>query len=313
MSCKPVPKSSFFAMNFTEYKLIFSYKLFENSERVAQLISRGEDRIGKELMGAAEIKVNIDDTYMNIIKFGKGKKCLAIIAGVSLCGLEGHGNAIAERYKNYEEEFTVYVIDRKKILPDGYSVEQMAEDAYRVLNKFGIKKMFLYGVSQGGMIAQCIAAYHPEMVEKMVICASQCRATNTLKGVMKEWIELAEKKDVVGINRSFFKKVYSEAAMEQYKDRLPILEKEGTAEDCDRFKVLVAACGVFDLYDDMDKIKCQTLAIGDTNDKVLGVEGTYEIVDRLNCELYIYKKYSHAVYDEAPDIKERVRAFLCDL
>ena len=85
---------------------------------------------------------------MNIIKFGKGKKCLAIIAGVSLCGLEGHGNAIAERYKNFEEEFTVYVIDRKKILPDGYSVEQMAE-----LKRFGGPYEQVFGIEPNGTVS----------------------------------------------------------------------------------------------------------------------------------------------------------------
>ena len=114
---------------------------------------------------------------------------LLIIAGVSLCGLEGQGNAIAEAYKGFAEEYTVYLIDRKKEIPDGYSVQQMAEDTCRILGEVGIEKMYLYGVSQGGMIAQCIAAYHPEIVEKMVICSSQCRATNTAKEVIGKWAE----------------------------------------------------------------------------------------------------------------------------
>lgn len=154
-------------------------------------------------MNAVEIKVNIDDSYMNVTKFGNGNKNLVIIAGISLLGIEGQGNAIAEAYKIFGEEYTVYVIERKKELADGYSVQQMAEDVCRVLSEIGISKIYLYGVSQGGMIAQCIAAYHPEMVEKMVICSSQCRVTNTAKDVIKKWIQLAEEKNVININRSF--------------------------------------------------------------------------------------------------------------
>ena len=59
----------------------------------------------------------------------------------------------------------------------------------------------------------------------------------------------------------------------------------------------------------MDKIKCPTLVIGDKNDDVLGVEGSHEIADRLGCESYIYEDYSHAVYDEAEDIEERILEF----
>lgn len=261
-------------------------------------------------MNAIEMKVNIDDTYMNVIKFGNGPKCLVIIAGVSLCGLEGKGSSIAEMYKDFGEKYTVYLLERKKVLPDGYSVQQMAEDVCKVLSEIGVKKTCLYGVSQGGMIAQCIAAYRPEMVEKLVVCSTQCRATNTAKGIVKKWVELAEKRNVVDVNRFFYEKVYSEESLEKYKDMLPVLVKQGTEEDCDRFKVLAAACGVFDIYDDMDKIKCPTFVIGDKNDKVIGIEGSYEIIDRLNCESYIYDKYSHAVYDEADDIKEKILEFL---
>lgn len=261
-------------------------------------------------MNAVEIKVNIDDSYMNVTKFGNGNKNLVIIAGISLLGIEGQGNAIAEAYKIFGEEYTVYVIERKKELADGYSVQQMAEDVCRVLSEIGISKIYLYGVSQGGMIAQCIAAYHPEMVEKMVICSSQCRVTNTAKDVIKKWIQLAEEKNVININRSFFEKVYSKAFLEKNKELLPILEKQGTEEDCERFKILASACLKFDIYEDMDKIKCPTYVIGDKNDAVLGVEGSYEIADRLKCESYIYEEYSHAVYDEAEDIKEKIFAFL---
>lgn len=256
-----------------------------------------------------EIKVNIDDTYMNIIKFGTGSKCLVTIAGLCFCDLEGQGNAIAEEYKAFSEKFTVYLIERKKVVAEGYSIPQMAEDTCRVLNELGIKKMYLYGVSQGGMISQCIAAYHPEMIEKLIICSSQCRTTKTAQGAIGEWIELAEKENVVDINRSIFEKVYSKAFLEKNKELLPILEKQGTPDDCKRFKILATACTNFDLYDDVAKIKCPTFVIGDEDDHVLGVEGTYEIIERLKCKSYIYEGYSHAIYDEAADIQDRILEF----
>lgn len=35
-------------------------------------------------MNAVEMKVKIDNTYMNVIRFGSGSKCLVIISGVSI-------------------------------------------------------------------------------------------------------------------------------------------------------------------------------------------------------------------------------------
>ena len=42
----------------------------------------------------------------------------------------------------------------------------------------------------------------------------------------------------------------------------------------------------------------------------LGFDGSREIADELKCELYTYDKYSHAVYDEASDIKKIVYDFM---
>lgn len=261
------------------------------------------------MLNATEMKINIDDTYMNVIRFGSGSKNLVIIAGLCLCGLEEHGEGIAELYKDFCGEYTVYVIERKKVVKVGYSIQQMAEDTCRVLNEIGVKKTSLYGVSQGGMIAQCIAAYHPEMVEKMAICSSQCRTTKTAKIVVGKFAELAEKKNVIDLNRYFLKQVFSKECLEKNKDMLPDIERQGTPEDCERFKILAMAVENFDIYDDMDKIQCPTFVIGDRQDNVLGVEGSYDIAERLKCDLYIYEEYSHGVYDEAEDIKDRLLEF----
>ncbi len=257
-----------------------------------------------------ETKIELDDTYMNVIKFGSGKKNLVILSGISLCGLEGKGEGVAKAYSRFTDDYTVYLFDRKKVLPEGYQVSDMAEDVYRVLNLLGVKEAAVYGVSQGGMMAQSLAVNHPELVKGLVICSSQARATDTLKKVAPVWLKLANEGDVVGLNRSFFEKVYSEAYLEANAKFLPTLEKEGTPEDCKRFMVLVQACMDFDITDSIDQIKCEAMVLGDENDHALGVEGTKELVELLDCPYYIYDQYSHAVYDEAPDIQDRIYTFL---
>lgn len=257
-----------------------------------------------------EFKIALDNTYMNIIEFGHGKKVLTMIAGISLCGLEGSGEGVAAAYAAFAEKYTVYLFDRRKVVPADFSIRDMANDVYLCLQEMGITSTDVYGVSQGGMIGQCLTLDHPELVDKLVICSSMCKATPLIKEVAKGWIKAAEDHDVVKLNRMFFKHVYSPEFLESVKDMLPDLEKVGTAEDCDRFQNLARPIFDFNVYDVLTEISCPVLVLGDENDRVIGPEGSTEIAERLGCEIYLYKTYSHAVYDEAADIKERILEFL---
>ena len=232
--------------------------------------------------------------------------------GVSLTGLEGQGEAVAEAYQLFSAQYSVYLFERKKTLKEGYRVEDMAEDISRAMELLHLDSAYVYGVSQGGMIAQVLAIRYPEKVKKLVLCSTMSRPTEIMKRVGKTWLELAGKQDVVALNRNFFQVVYSAAFLESVKNLLPSLEKVGSAEDCARFCILVKALLNFDVYVQLEQIKCPVLVIGDKRDQTIGVEGSYEIIEKLGCPSYIYDQYSHAVYDEAPDIKRKIIQFLSD-
>lgn len=46
----------------------------------------------------------------------------------------------------------------------GYTFEDMADDAVRILDEFGIEKAHITGISMGGMLTQILALRHPERV-----------------------------------------------------------------------------------------------------------------------------------------------------
>lgn len=257
-----------------------------------------------------ENRYPLDNTYMPVIRFGTGSRTLVILSGISLCGLEGHGEGVSLAYSQFAEYYTVYLFDRKKELPSGYHVEDMAEDVYRILTQLGITTADVYGVSQGGMMAQCLALNHPDFVRRLVLCSTLCRANDTMRSAVSQWLKYAQDADVVGLNRCFFRQVYSAGFLEQVSNLLPTLEQAGTAEDCARFAILAQACADFDVSDAVSSIRCPTLVLGDTNDQVTGLEGSNELAQRLGCECFLYDQYSHAVYDEAADIKTRIYQFL---
>lgn len=256
-----------------------------------------------------EFKINIEDSYCHVIKFGKGKRTLLILPGVALCGFEGQGEVIVKSYEIFANDFTCYLINYRAKVHEGFSFEDVCEDIYNVCVELDIEHAYVYGVSMGGMIGQYLAQKNVGYIDKLCVCSSMCKITPRMKEVGNIWYELAKKHDVVGLNNNFFNVCYSKKYLKPLEAMLPELVKKGTAEDCDRFAILVESILKFDIKCIIKGIKNDVLVLGDTNDSVIGPEGSYEIAETLGCEIHMYDKYSHAVYDECPDIKNRVYNF----
>ena len=59
-------------------------------------------------------------------------------------------------YRKHLHDFTVYMFSRKNDMPEGYIIRDMADDNGLAMKGLGIEQTCVLGVSQGGMIAQCI-------------------------------------------------------------------------------------------------------------------------------------------------------------
>lgn len=64
-----------------------------------------------------------------------------------------------------------------------YTIEDLADQAADVLRAQNISKMHVAGISLGGLIAQQLAAAHPEMVDRLVLIDTTPRYTDELRGM----------------------------------------------------------------------------------------------------------------------------------
>lgn len=264
----------------------------------------------KDMPPVEELHLPMDGTYLNVIRFGHGSRAFVLLSGVSLCGLEGAGPAVAAAYADFAEEYTVYLFDRRKVLPADFTVADLAEDVYRALMFFGVSQADVYGVSQGGMMALCLALAHPSLVRTLSLCSSQARSGQTMREVAQGWRRLALQGDAPALQRDFIERVYSPAYRAQYSDAFHAMVQTGTPEDCARFAVLARACEAFDVYDRLSELRCPVLVLADENDRVIDCRSSLEMIEALGCEGHLYQGYSHAVFDESPDVKQRVLAFI---
>ncbi len=273
-------------------------------------VKEAEETVEQPSDVASVKTVSNGDMEMDYIVFGSGEKSFVILPGLSVHSVMGAANAIADAYKDFSEEYTVYVFDRAKDIQDGYTIEDMADDTAAAMESLHIADADVFGASQGGMIALYLAIDHPELVHKMILGSTLAKPNDTFKQVTAEWVRLAEEKDEPGLLESFADHVYSTTTLEAYRDTLISSNAGISDEEFERFLILAKACWVFDCYAELSSIKCPVLVLGSEGDHVVTAEGSTQIAEALGCELYLYdSSYGHGVYDEAPDYKQRCLDF----
>lgn len=67
-----------------------------------------------------------------------------------------------------------------------YSIADLGADLVALLDRNGIERASLCGVSLGGMVSMWVAAHAPERVERLVLCS-----TSAIMGPPKSWTERA--------------------------------------------------------------------------------------------------------------------------
>ena len=264
------------------------------------------------LYGAKELKLTANGMQFDYIRFGSGKKPLIMIQGLNTRGIKGAALSLAYMYRIFAKEYTVYLFDRRPVVYDGITVRDMAADIASAMDALELKNADVFGTSQGGMIAQYLAIDRPDLVRKLVLAVTLSRNNDTVKQVVGDWIEMAERGDMKRFVLDMAEKMYSETYVKKYRPLMPLLTILQKPKDVKRFVILAKSCLTCDTYDILDKIKCPTLVIGGKQDKVVSGVASEEIAEKLGCALHMYENLGHAAYEEAQDFNQMVYDFLSE-
>lgn len=262
------------------------------------------------LYNAKEGKVNIGDVCFDYIQFGTGQKTLLMIQGLNTNGIKGAALSLAYMYRMFAKEYTVYLFDRRDAVYEGITVRDFALDIAAAMDELGLKNADVFGVSQGGMIAQYLAVERPDLVHKLVLAVTASRNNATIEAVVQNWITQTAQGDFKVLVRDMAEKMYSEAYVKRYRLFMPLLTVLQKPKDVKRFLILAKACLTCEAYDMLEKMQCPVFVIGGKQDKVVTGEASEEIAEKLGCEIYMYEKLGHAAYEEAADFNQRVFEFL---
>jgi pimeloyl-ACP methyl ester carboxylesterase len=198
-------------------------------------------------------------------RFGNGPRTLVMFPGLADAAWDvtNHAWDLPMQHRRLADEFTVFVISRKRGLPQGYTTRDMATD-YAKAFASEIGPAVVLGISFGGYIAQYLAVDFPQYVEELVIACAAYRVGDEGRKIPERWLELARQHRWRQFYFDIAKVTMREFHQTFYQFLRPLVRM--TPSDPSDFLVSLEACLGHDSTELLGRIQAPTLVIGGTND-----------------------------------------------
>lgn len=265
------------------------------------------------LWNARNGNIPVGDTDMDYIVFGQGERNLVMLPGLGdgLKTAKGMALPFAWMYRMFAKDFRVWVFSRRNDLPQVCTTRDMARDQAEAMEKLGIDKADIIGVSMGGMIAQHLAADFPALVNRLVLVVTAAEPNPLITEAIRTWTDMAQRKDYGALMADTGTRIYSDKYLRKNSWMFPLTGKLTAPKSNRRFLIMAHACGTHNALDRMAGIEAPTLVIGGEQDKTLGGEPSRQIASLIpTSTLRMYPDLGHSLYEEAPDFNAYVRDWL---
>ena len=257
--------------------------------------------------------LSINGKTMDYVTFGKGKKSLVIIPGLGdgLQTVKGMAMPFSITYRILAERYKIYVFSRINELRQNYTTRDMAADVAEAMETLNLDAAYVMGISQGGMIAQWLAANFPEKVEKLVLAVTTAKLSNLGRERISRWLNLSQSGTYKDLMIDIARHSYTTKSFGKFKYLYRIMGIFGHIKDKQRIAIQAISCLRHDSLAVLEKINCPTLIIGAEEDNVLGVEASLELHQHIkDSQLTILPDCGHALYEQHKDFQKRVLVFL---
>lgn len=149
-------------------------------------------------------------TFPNGMEFstwGSGSKTLLFLPGGPGSAIpKGRLSQMSRRWfvPFVEAGYAIWLVTRRRSMPDGHTIEDMANDYAQVISEeFAGRVDLVLGESYGGMIAQYLAALHAGSFTHVAIVVAAAEVSDWGKEVDSRLASALERGDTVGFGMAF--------------------------------------------------------------------------------------------------------------
>lgn len=187
-------------------------------------------------------------------------------------------------------------------VPDGpYSIDDLADDLVALLDRLGVAKARLVGLSLGGMTVMRVASRNPERVERIALLCTGAHLPPAASWMDRAALVRAEGSSAVAaaVVERWFTPVYLDAhpdARSAHEQMVAATPAEGYAGCCE-------AIANLDLREQLSTIAAPTLAIAGADDPATPPAKLQEIAARIpGARLLTVPQSAHMANAEQPGI-----------
>lgn len=275
-------------------------------------------QVKKQIVKGNEVETGYFFNGQPYAKAGIGDRILIQIEALSWDHKPPEGFLLKyflKQNKAFFEDYTVYLIGRKPMLPDVYSYDQMSQDYGSLISKQFKTKVDIIGVSTGGSIGMCLAANFPELINKMVIISSAFRVSDEGKVIEKKAVEYFEQKKYGKMMATMMEVVYNKGLKRFFNKLIARMIAPGMLKDIqypNDFQVEVMADCRFDFKDRLKEVETPTMIIAGKKDIGYSFEDVKITTSGIkNSKLVAYDQYGHNLYtDNYKEVNSSILNFL---
>lgn len=250
----------------------------------------------------AKLSIQGKDIYYEI--HGEGEP-LVILNGIMMS--TGSWTSFIDAFTENNKLVLVDFIDQGQSdkVEDFYSQDLHVEMLNELLDKLGLDKVHLLGISYGGEVAQRFTLKYEEKLLSLVLANTTSYTNNILKDIGEGWIHAAKTYDGSTFFKATMPYIYSPEFYEENINWLKVREetfsKATKKEWYQGFIRLVRSAEDFNITKEISKIKVPTLIIGAEYDATTPIRYQEEMQRRIaNSKLVIIKGSGHASMYEKP-------------
>ena len=196
------------------------------------------------------------------------------------------------------------------------SIDQMADDAVRLLDHLEIDKAVVFGVSMGGTIAQRIVLDHPDRVSGLILGITFARPIEFMRRQHDLSRRLVEGAGIEGLMQGSLLRMFTPEFFEMGRELVDQIARAFVAEE-DKMptpEVLVAQVNALDKHDvleDLKTVKVPTLVFGARMDVMVPYLGSKEIAATIpGAKLVTFETGHGCMVEEMDAVNKTVEDFL---
>jgi 3-oxoadipate enol-lactonase len=190
---------------------------------------------------------------------------------------------------------------RSAVPPGPYSIADLGSDLVALLDRLGIERAALCGLSIGGMISMWVAARHPERVERLVLCC-----TSALLGPASAWHERVAAVRAGGIESiadAVLARWFTPAFASEHPEVIQRMRAQLIATPAEGYIGCCEAIAAMDLTGDLPSIAAPTLVLAGEQDQATPPEHGRRIADLIpGARFQTLSPAAHIATVERPDV-----------